>query len=224
GVTSRTPASAALIQATARLAEGLASAPVAALAKTVCRGMLVARLKVAALILLATAVVSAFGYRLAVVGEPVQDYAKPNTDKQGAAGSQSRTDKHGDPLPSGAVARLGTLRFRHWAPVGDVAYSSDGKQLATAGTVDQQVRLWDATTGGLLASVPGHHRVVFTANGQRLFYAGGNTKAEAKFLDIPRLREEESPIIAVNSKCLALSPDGRSVALDTWRDKPPHEV
>jgi RNA polymerase sigma factor (sigma-70 family) len=179
----------------------------------------------AALVLtLSVLAAGAFGYRQWASGEPQEQRSEAVDTKPVAQDRQQKTDRYGDPLPPRAVARLGTLRFRHWAAVSDAAYSPDGKLLATAGTVDRQVRLWEATTGRLLASVPGKGTVVFTHNGQRLFYCGGNINAEAKFLNIARLREEGSSIFAVNSKCLALSPDGRCLALDIWSDKPPHEV
>jgi WD40 repeat protein len=58
------------------------------------------------------------------------------------------TDLYGDPLPAGAVARLGTIRFRSQFGVGDLSFSSDGKALAC----DNQV--WDAATGEVLYKLP----------------------------------------------------------------------
>src|SRR5262249_31722599 len=51
-----------------------------------------------------------------------------------------------EPLPPGAVGRLGSARFRHGAPVRSLAYSPDGQVLATAAG-DRTVRLWEASTG-----------------------------------------------------------------------------
>jgi WD40 repeat protein len=57
-----------------------------------------------------------------------------------------RTDLHGDPLPAGALARLGTLRWRHGTPVTHVAFLPNGKTVLTA-SQDNRVRLWDLETG-----------------------------------------------------------------------------
>jgi WD40 repeat protein len=54
-------------------------------------------------------------------------------------------DRHGDPLPPGAIARLGTIRFRHGMSAQSVAYSPDGKTLAAGGF--GVVSLWDALAG-----------------------------------------------------------------------------
>ncbi|MBI3822265.1 MAG: PD40 domain-containing protein [Planctomycetes bacterium] len=62
-----------------------------------------------------------------------------------------------DSLPPGAIARLGSLRFRHDLPLRSVHYSPDGKTLlATAESYDPASslasggHLWDADTGKLL--------------------------------------------------------------------------
>lgn len=54
-------------------------------------------------------------------------------------------DRHGDPLPAGAVARLGTERFRSDTWVSRVAVVPGGKQLL--GVAAHGVVLWDAATG-----------------------------------------------------------------------------
>src|SRR5690348_3938921 len=45
---------------------------------------------------------------------------------------QSKADAHGDPLPPGARARLGTVRWRHGEPVTFAAFALDGKAVVTA--------------------------------------------------------------------------------------------
>lgn len=55
-------------------------------------------------------------------------------------------DRYGDPLPTGARARLGTTRWRHGTNITFVFFGVEGKTLVTAAD-DNIVRLWDLTTG-----------------------------------------------------------------------------
>jgi WD40 repeat protein len=78
-----------------------------------------------------------------------------------APGNPLRLDAYGDPLPEGALARLGTLRLVHVGQVTSVAVSPDGKLVASGVSQGQRInlgkeivhqstiRLWDATTANL---------------------------------------------------------------------------
>jgi hypothetical protein len=61
-------------------------------------------------------------------------------------------DLLGDPLPAGALARLGTTKFRPGGLVTKVTYSQDGKRLFSAAG---NVIAWDAATGRELHRSPG---------------------------------------------------------------------
>src|SRR5262245_21144455 len=69
-------------------------------------------------------------------------------------GAPARTDLFDDPLPTGAVARLGTERFRACGSAEALAYAPDGSSLAVAGgngdvrVFDREGREWRRWTIG----------------------------------------------------------------------------
>src|SRR5438477_1652306 len=67
-----------------------------------------------------------------------------------AAGERGspRVDHYGDPLPDGAIARLGTLRFR---PGGRCFLHPDGKKLLTSD--GSRLHVWDLASGRLLRTI-----------------------------------------------------------------------
>src|SRR5438309_487246 len=85
-------------------------------------------------------------------------------------------DRDGEPLPAGAIARLGSYRGRE--PEGQhhlAAYCPARNLLATAGN-DSRIRLFDATTGqrlpGLSIEDNAVHALAFAPDGSLLAVAG----------------------------------------------------
>ncbi|HLW68660.1 MAG TPA: WD40 repeat domain-containing protein [Gemmataceae bacterium] len=55
-------------------------------------------------------------------------------------------DRFDDPLPANALARLGTIRWRHGGTVTFAAFLPDGKSILTAGQ-DYKIRVWEMGSG-----------------------------------------------------------------------------
>jgi hypothetical protein len=70
-----------------------------------------------------------------------------------ALADEPRRDLYGDPLPPGAVARIGTVRLRTPGEISRVALNSNGTLLVTSDDY-APLRVWDATTGVLLRVIP----------------------------------------------------------------------
>src|SRR5438105_15064425 len=69
-----------------------------------------------------------------------------------AGAAPPQFDFHGDRLPDGATARLGTARLRHGDGISQVLYSADGKWLVSLSR-DRTCRVWEADSGRLQHTV-----------------------------------------------------------------------
>jgi RNA polymerase sigma factor (sigma-70 family) len=130
------------------------------------------------------------------------------------------TDLHGDPLPDGAVARVGTLRFYDGNQFTALTYLPDGKSLVSA-TLDGSVCLWDAATGKELRRLraPGESEAVsvvaVTPDGKTLVAAGHHVPV-VRIWDVPTGRElRQLPGHGGGTAAIALSPDGKTLATAT---------
>jgi WD40 repeat protein len=70
----------------------------------------------------------------------------------GGFGAEPARDRFGDPLPKGAIARLGSSPLRSEFMVSKIAFSPDGKVLAAAG--DGGITFWDPVTGKEVRRLP----------------------------------------------------------------------
>jgi WD40 repeat protein len=117
-------------------------------------------------------------------------------------GAPPLTDCHGDPLPEGALARMGTTRLRHSDGVCHVAYSPNGKLLASLSR-DRTLRVWDAASGRQLHlfyeksadfSID-YYAVAWSPDGRTLAAAGDDpfhgSKAGIRFFDLNTGKESE---------------------------------
>ena len=91
----------------------------------------------------------------------------------------TRRDCFNDPLPAGALARMGTVRFRHKAGGTAVFFLPNGRELVTAAD-DGSLRFWDRASGRQLRSFKGHKDTVewvaFAPGGRRLVSCGDGIK------------------------------------------------
>jgi len=90
-----------------------------------------------------TSAIVGVGLWLATV--PAQSPPAPPPPKTAEAPARPLgLDALGDPLPEGAILRLGTLRFRHPNSAHELALSPDGKTVVTVG---ESIIAWEAATG-----------------------------------------------------------------------------
>jgi RNA polymerase sigma factor (sigma-70 family) len=124
-------------------AGGPASAPAAALAAAVCREVTRAQVRAAtALLALAVLVVGAGWVVCQTLARPADKPALGNADP----GAEAPGRDGGDPLPTGALARFGSPRLRHGQAVSGLAFSKDGRRLASS-SIDRTVSLWELPSG-----------------------------------------------------------------------------
>ncbi len=77
---------------------------------------------------------------------------QPPTAKKADPAATAKKDLYGDPLPAGAVVRLGTTRYRQDSPIYRIAFTPDGKNIVTD-SEDSILRVWDADAGRVIRRI-----------------------------------------------------------------------
>ena len=132
-------------------------------------------------------------------------------------------DRYGDPLPTGATARLGTSRLR--AGCDSLHFLADGKSLI--GVATDLLRLWDANDGRLLGTQAGEADRRYTSRRRTAVCSRSLPRLTWNFTDLPsgtrlssRFRRPDSTgirRIAVNDDRSMVAHDHISVAVNSRR-------
>jgi WD40 repeat protein len=136
----------------------------------------------------------------------------PDAPAQEKLDAQPATPAAIDPLPTGAIKRLGTNRLRHGSRVMALAYSPNGRILA-AGGGDDPVRLWDADTGKELRTLKETWvtALAFTPRGSVIATAGAFKTI--RLWEVATGKEyNKLDGHATGIKAMVLSPDGSMLA------------
>jgi WD40 repeat protein len=159
---------------------------------------------------------------LCVVG--VSSATAQSQPKHAGEKSKAAVDFYGDPLPPGAVARLGTVRFRRsgFIDLGtyDLGFQADGKTIVTGDS--EGVQFWEGGSGRLLHEVRTQPFVVsalaLAVDGKRFAVAGYTVPANKIGASEVRVYDQSGNLVRsfarpshkdVFRAALAFSPGGK---------------
>jgi RNA polymerase sigma factor (sigma-70 family) len=151
---------------------------------------------------------------LVMAGAAALTRPEPDAPPPAPAGPRPpRADRHGDPLPAGALQRLGTARLRHAGAGGFVAFLADGQTLLSVGP-DGTVHFWEAATGRERRRLPTGHlgKAVALAPDEKTLAAASLNAIGLWDLVTGNFLTGPLPTSDRTETCLAFSPDGAALA------------
>jgi RNA polymerase sigma factor (sigma-70 family) len=200
---------------------GGVSAQVIGMVERGLRSMAMARLKLGLVLALTVGLLAGgaaiLTRQLPAATPPPQQAAGPERAPKGAEPREAKApvDRLGDPLPPGALVRMGTVRMRHREAVSSVVFLSDGQHLATAGG-DGWIRIWQPTDGketlrlgdgkgqpAAIALSP-DGKVLAEANGEVLRLWDARTGKELRRIPCETVQHHPLPLV--------FAPDGAALA------------
>jgi WD40 repeat protein len=135
-----------------------------------------------------------------------------------------RTDLFGDPLPPGALVRLGTIRLRQGLENFAVAFSPDGRLIASGGC-DGRIYVWEATTGRRVRVLSGHddklYGLAWAPHGRWFATLGRDDRIRLWDPSDGRqlLAFDSTDGLESFAKALAISSDNRRLAWIDWNGR-----
>jgi RNA polymerase sigma factor (sigma-70 family) len=148
------------------------------------------------------------------LGEP-EAFAKTKASFTNASGwdEAPRLDPNGDPLPPGAIQRIGSARLRHGGDSGLVLYTPDGATLVSTSR-DGDLHFWNAATGKLrwrfpMNQEPSYRQVAVSRDGTKVAVLSGSAYTVVESKSGEKLIRHEWPRAIEDdfAWCLAIAPD-----------------
>jgi RNA polymerase sigma factor (sigma-70 family) len=137
---------------------------------------------------------------------------------------QARVDFYGDPLPPGALFRLGSTRYRASGQLKWLGFLPKDNTLVTAG---DSIQFWDITTGKVTRQIDLKKfvsRLGYAMSGDGKYFAVGGSLTPPQGINRPpavvgiwdlrigkEVRSVEAPDASVDYAAIALTPDGKSL-------------
>ena len=137
--------------------------------------------------------------------------------KQAVTRNQPSADDRGDPLPPGALLRLGTIRFRH-ADAVKVMFAPNGKTLVSiGGGNDRTVRIWDPNSGAELHTLPPRNGAWASFAPDSKVLVSGSYEKPFRLVSVETGKEVRTFTGHQNGTwSAAFSPDGETLASVGW--------